>query len=63
MSDVDIKQKEHDAWWRGFKVGSQNSIDVVKRQLTENPQMKLSDLIVRMKVSALNMRGESDERC
>lgn len=50
----DIQQKEHEAWWRGFKVGTENAIEFVTRHLKENPRMPIEDLILRVKVSAIN---------
>ena len=53
----EIKKKEHDAWIRGFRTGTQSAIDVINRHVKENNIISFKELILRIKVNQLNTRA------
>ena len=47
------QENEHDAWWPGYRVATETAVDLIKRHMTENPNITLKDLVLRIKVNAL----------
>lgn len=49
----DAKKEMHESWWRGYCFGFDAGFDAVKRAYTENSNMPLKDVMLRMKVAKL----------